>query len=270
MVDLWNVAGLRGTGSFSFQVDDLFVPEERTFVQEGPSWSDAPLYGIPTTLLFATGFATVALGVARKSLDIAIDVGGSRTPYRSGVLLRDHQTTQRTIGEAHAQQSSARAFLREAHGRLWESACTGAPSPPTSASNSGWRRPMPSARRPRWWTPPTPCAEPAAFSSPTRSSGGSRTCTSSPSTCKDITCTTKRRASTSWGWSPGAFSRNVHSRSDRREPKPSYRRKRHPAIRAGPVSRKILAMLTIVGVQALSGFLLSQERRCDFQNVNTT
>ena len=122
MVDLWNVAGLRGTGSFSFQVDDLFVPEERAFVQEGPSWSDASLYRIPTTLLFATGFATVALGVARKSLDIAIDVGGSRTPYRSGVLLRDHQTTQRTIGEAHAQQSSARAFLREAHGRLWESA----------------------------------------------------------------------------------------------------------------------------------------------------
>ena len=124
MVDLWQVAGLRGTGSFSFQVDDLFVPEERTFVQEAPSWSSAPLYGIPTTLLFATGFATVALGVARKSLDIAIEVGRNRTPYRSGVLLRDHQTTQRTIGEGHAQQSSARAFLREAHGLLWESACS--------------------------------------------------------------------------------------------------------------------------------------------------
>lgn len=124
MVDLWQVAGLRGTGSFSFQVDDLFITEEHTFVQEGPSWSSAPLYGIPTTLLFATGFATVALGVARKSLDIAIDVGRNRTPYRSGVLLREHQTTQRTIGEAHAQQSSARAFLREAHGRLWESACS--------------------------------------------------------------------------------------------------------------------------------------------------
>ena len=124
MVDLWQVAGLRGTGSFSFQVDDLFIPEEHTLLQEGPSWSTAPLYGIPTTLLFATGFATVALGVARKSLDIAIEVGRNRTPYRSGALLRDHQTTQRTIGEAHAQQSSARSFLREAHGRLWESACT--------------------------------------------------------------------------------------------------------------------------------------------------
>ena len=124
MVDLWQVAGLRGTGSFSFQVDDHFIPEEHSFVQEAPSWSSAPLYGIPTTLLFATGFATVALGVARKSLDIAIDVGRNRTPYRSGVLLRDHQTTQRTIGEAHAQQSSARAFLRDAHGRLWDSACS--------------------------------------------------------------------------------------------------------------------------------------------------
>ena len=123
MVDLWQVAGLRGTGSFSFRVDDLFVPEDHTFVQEGPSWCDRPLYGIPTTLLFATGFATVALGVARKSLEIAIEVGNSRTPYRSGALLRDHQTTQRAIGEAHALQSSARAFLQESHRRLWDSAC---------------------------------------------------------------------------------------------------------------------------------------------------
>ena len=122
MVDLWHTAGLRGTGSFSFQADDLFVPAEHTFLQEGDSWSDGPLYVIPTTLLFATGFATVALGVARKSLDIAI-AGGSRMPYRGGVLLRDQQTTQRAIGEAHALYSSARAFLRESHIRLWESAC---------------------------------------------------------------------------------------------------------------------------------------------------
>jgi alkylation response protein AidB-like acyl-CoA dehydrogenase len=124
IVDLWHTAGLRGTGSFSFDVDDLFVPEQRTYAQDGPSRTEGPLYVVPRTLLFATGFATVALGVARKSLDIAIGVGGSRMPYRSGVLLRDQQTTQRTIGEAHAQQSSARAFLKEAHGRLWDSART--------------------------------------------------------------------------------------------------------------------------------------------------
>lgn len=122
IVDLWQVSGLRGTGSFSFDVDDLFVPEERTYIQDGPPWAEGPLYIIPRTLLFATGFATVALGVARRSLDIAIEVAGSRTPYRSGVLLREQQPTQRAIGEAYAQHASARAFLKEAAGAVWDSA----------------------------------------------------------------------------------------------------------------------------------------------------
>ena len=122
MVDLWQVAGLRGTGSFSFQVDDHFVPEEHTFVQEGrilvrqPALrnTDQRCCSPPDSLRWHWEWA-------RKSLDIAI-VGGSRMPYRGGVLLRDQQTTQRAIGEAHALHSSARAFLRESHARLWESA----------------------------------------------------------------------------------------------------------------------------------------------------
>ena len=123
IVDLWQVSGLRGTGSFSFDVDDLFIPEERTYVQEGEPWADGPLYVVPRTLLFATGFATVALGVARKSLDLAIDVARTRTPFRSQTLLRDQQPTQRSVGEAHALHASARALLRAAHAAVWDSAC---------------------------------------------------------------------------------------------------------------------------------------------------
>lgn len=122
IVDLWQVSGLRGTGSFSFEVDNRFIPEERTYIQDGPAWAEGPLYIIPRTLLFATGFATVALGVARRSLDIAIAVAGRRMPYRSGTLLREQQTTQRTVGEAYAQHSAAKAFLKEAAGAVWEAA----------------------------------------------------------------------------------------------------------------------------------------------------
>ena len=122
IVDSWQVSGLRGTGSFSFDVDDLFIPEERTYIQDGEPWADGPLYVIPRTLLFATGFATVALGVAGKSLDIAIEVAGARMPYRSGILLRDQQTTQRAIGEAHALHSSAQALLRDAAAAVWDAA----------------------------------------------------------------------------------------------------------------------------------------------------
>ena len=123
MVDLWHVPGLRGTGSFSFQVDDHFVPEERVYDPEGESAESGPLYCIPRTLLFATGFATVALGVARKSLEIAIAQAGNRLPGRSQVVLRDHQTAQRAIGEAHAIHQSARAFLRDSHAAVWDAAC---------------------------------------------------------------------------------------------------------------------------------------------------
>ena len=122
IVDSWQVAGLRGTGSFSFEVADRFIPQEHTYIQDGAPWTDGPLYIIPRTLLFAAGFATVALGVARRSLEIAIEVAGQRMPYRSGVLLRDQQTTQRAIGEAHAWHSAAHAFLQDRAAAVWDAA----------------------------------------------------------------------------------------------------------------------------------------------------
>lgn len=122
-LDSWHVNGLRGTGSFSFEVDDLFVPSVRTYAQNDAPREAGALYVIPRTLLFAAGFATVAMGIARASLDTAISVAGTRTPGRSKTLLRDQPTTHRLIGEAEAIWRSARAFHRESASSVWESAC---------------------------------------------------------------------------------------------------------------------------------------------------
>ena len=123
LIDVWQVSGLRGTGSFSFEADDIFVPSVRTFSPSDPPREDGPLYVIPTVLLFAGGFATVAMGAARAGLDTTIDMAGSEasTPDRSP--LRQKSTTQRRIGEAEAVWHSARAFLRESTSLVWESAC---------------------------------------------------------------------------------------------------------------------------------------------------
>ena len=121
-VDLWQVAGLRGTGSFSFQVDDMFIPENRTYQFEGEHNERGPLYAIPRTLLFGSGFATVALGVARRSLEIAIETASTRAPGRSSTVLRDQQPAQRQVGEAHAIHRSAQCFLQESVNTVWESA----------------------------------------------------------------------------------------------------------------------------------------------------
>jgi alkylation response protein AidB-like acyl-CoA dehydrogenase len=80
-------------------------------------------YVIPRTLLFAAGFATVALGIARASLDTVIDIAGTKTPGRTRTLLRDQAATQRLVGEAEAIWRSAKAHLRESAATVWDSAC---------------------------------------------------------------------------------------------------------------------------------------------------
>ena len=122
-LDSWQVSGLRGTGSFSFEVDDLYIPKIRTYEPTDPPREDGPLYLMPRTLLFASGDATIALGIARASLDTAIAIAGTKTPGRFTTLLRDHSATQRLIGEGEAIWHSARAFLEESASSAWMSAC---------------------------------------------------------------------------------------------------------------------------------------------------
>ena len=49
LVDVWDVNGLRGTGSFNFEVEDLFVPEAYTFDWGVLPREDGPLYAMPMT-----------------------------------------------------------------------------------------------------------------------------------------------------------------------------------------------------------------------------
>ena len=122
-LDSWQVNGLRGTGSFSFEVDDLYVPRTRTYDPAHAPRENGPLYVIPRTLLFASGDATIALGIARASLDMAIDLAGTKTPGRDRKLLQDQSATQRLMGEGEAIWHSARAFLEESASSVWRSAC---------------------------------------------------------------------------------------------------------------------------------------------------
>ena len=122
VLDVWQVNGLRGTGSFSFQAEDLFVPASRSYGADDAPSESGPLYVVPKVLMFSSGFATVALGVARSALDAAIDIASEKVPVKRTSVLRDTSTTQRQVGEAEALWRSARAFLMEAAGALWESA----------------------------------------------------------------------------------------------------------------------------------------------------
>jgi alkylation response protein AidB-like acyl-CoA dehydrogenase len=126
LLDTWHVRGLRGTGTHHFAVNDVFVPTERTVLSvTAPLLETGPLYRIPRTLLFASGDAGVALGVARTCLDTFVELACAKTPRAMEALLRDQPVIQATVGQAEAHLRSGRAFLTEAVSEIWSAARSG-------------------------------------------------------------------------------------------------------------------------------------------------
>ena len=122
LIDVWDVRGLRGTGSFSFRVDDVLVPDARTMRLDVPPREPGPIYVIPQGLLFACGFGSVALGVARAGLDATIELAADKRPRFGSAPLCEDPVIQRQIGQAEAQWAAAKALLSEAVATVWQSA----------------------------------------------------------------------------------------------------------------------------------------------------
>ncbi|MDE2969653.1 MAG: acyl-CoA dehydrogenase family protein [Chloroflexota bacterium] len=119
--DSWLVNGLRGTGSFSFETKDLFVPASRAYNESKTPLEPGPLYLMPRSLFFGSGFGNVALGVARSALDLAREVAMRKTPQEQ-IALRDQPAVQADIGRAEALWGGAAAFLDRKASELWRSA----------------------------------------------------------------------------------------------------------------------------------------------------
>jgi alkylation response protein AidB-like acyl-CoA dehydrogenase len=127
LLDTWQVRGMRGTGTHHFAVEDVFVPEERTVRSvTAPLVETGPLYQIPRTLLFASGDAAVALGLARTCLATFYDLAGAKVPRAMPGLLREIPMVQADVGRAEADLRAGRAFLTEAVQEVWEAAAAGA------------------------------------------------------------------------------------------------------------------------------------------------
>lgn len=120
-VDVWQVSGLRGTGSFSFRVENLFVPDARTMGLEVPSREPGPIYVIPQGLLFACGFGCVALGVSRAGLDATIELCSDKRPRFGSRPLCEDPVIQQQIGKAEAKWQAAKALLFESAAAVWRS-----------------------------------------------------------------------------------------------------------------------------------------------------
>ena len=120
MYDVWDVIGLNGTGTDSYSVENLFIPEKFAALRDEPTAlrEQGPLYKLTTNLTFGMGFAAVALGVARATLDAAIDLSRGKTP-QGLKAMRENNAVQGVIGRNEAGLRAARAYLYATAAEVW-------------------------------------------------------------------------------------------------------------------------------------------------------
>jgi indole-3-acetate monooxygenase len=128
MHDVWDVIGLKGTGTDSYSVDDLFIPEKFAALRDEPAAlrEQGAIYKISTHMVFAMGFAATSLGVARAMLDSAIDLSRKKTPQGSSAM-RENNAVQGLIGRTEATLRAARAYLYSTAAEVWRDLEGGAP-----------------------------------------------------------------------------------------------------------------------------------------------
>ncbi|MHC4045147.1 acyl-CoA dehydrogenase family protein [Bradyrhizobium sp. 23AC] len=123
--DVWQAIGLSGTGTDSYEVNDLFIPERFTAFRDVPAAlrEPGPLYRIGTGAAFSLGFAAVSLGVARATLDAAIALAREKRPSLAAAAMRDNGAVQGLIGRTEGDLRAARAYLYATATAMWRDLC---------------------------------------------------------------------------------------------------------------------------------------------------
>jgi alkylation response protein AidB-like acyl-CoA dehydrogenase len=125
--DVWHVVGLKGTGSDSYTVSDVFVPAAYSFTRESADdrREKGPLYRFTSYQLFGASFAGVALGIARSALDAFVEIAASKVPMLASKPLRDSATVQSQVAQAEAKWQASRALLFQTLEQMWATAAAG-------------------------------------------------------------------------------------------------------------------------------------------------
>lgn len=115
----WDVMGLRGTGSFDYDVPEQEVAAGATFwLFEPEVRTGGAIYHVGAAGLAGFGHAGWGLGVAQRALDeIEKIASGGRSRMSSGAL-QNQQVFQRELGEKALALRSVRLLVHDTFGRI--------------------------------------------------------------------------------------------------------------------------------------------------------
>ncbi len=127
----WDVAGLRGTGSFDWTVADVFLPARRVMAHAGApldnQWRRWPgiTYALPTVCWVGPHHSAVITGIARAGIDALITLAGEKTPRGRTGMLCDNPQVQDVVGRADAILNAGRAYRSAMIAELWSTLAAG-------------------------------------------------------------------------------------------------------------------------------------------------
>ena len=131
IIDTWDVAALRGSGSHDVRTTGGHVPED--FIDVGlvtvPAHYDNPVFRMPVPLRLAYNKAAVSLGVCKGVLEEFQSLASTKVPMLATQPLKDRPIAQYRYAEGLAKYRGARAYLLESMAAVEDELHAGAPWP---------------------------------------------------------------------------------------------------------------------------------------------
>ncbi|MGV0718347.1 acyl-CoA dehydrogenase family protein [Mycolicibacterium sp. XJ662] len=131
--DGWHVQGLKGTGSYDYSADDVFVPASRTFplFTREPRRGASPATRMGMMGMTAAGHASWALGVAKSMLDDVEELAATKFRMSDMASLASRPTFQKGLAHHVAAWRAARLLVLQAFGEAETAVASGEELTPT-------------------------------------------------------------------------------------------------------------------------------------------
>ncbi|MBO8171664.1 MAG: acyl-CoA dehydrogenase [Bacillaceae bacterium] len=122
IIEDWTAFGLKATESHSIKVEDVYVPEERTFDLMGPRihFHEQVIYQFPFQQFAETSFAAVCIGLTRHFIEESRTWADRNQKDWEASILNRYECVNERINEAEARFSQEVEAFYQMVDRSWE------------------------------------------------------------------------------------------------------------------------------------------------------
>jgi indole-3-acetate monooxygenase len=131
--DGWHVQGLKGTGSYDYELADVFVPQHRTFplFTRTPERGSSPTFRMGFMPLVAAGHASWALGIARSMIDDVVELAMTKVRMGDPATLANKASFQTGLAHHECMWRAARLLIDQTFGDVEATVAAGEDLTPT-------------------------------------------------------------------------------------------------------------------------------------------